>query len=49
MKQIKTIEGKRYLILGFEIFNFNRREETYSDIVRNARGMAFLIQKKNMA
>ena len=39
MKQIKTIEGKRYLILGFEIFNFNRREETYSDIVRNARGI----------
>lgn len=39
MKQIKTIDGKRYLILGFEIFNFNRREETYSDIVRNARGI----------
>lgn len=36
MKQIKTIDGKRYLILDFEIFNFNRREETYSDIVRNA-------------
>ena len=39
MKQIETIDGKRYLILGFEIFNFNRREETYSDIVRNARGI----------
>lgn len=39
MKQIKTIDGKRYLILGFEIFNLNRREETYSDIVRNARGI----------
>ena len=39
MKQIKTIDGKRYLILGFEIFNFNRREETYSDIVRNAMGI----------
>ena len=39
MKQIKTIDGKRYLILGFEFFNFNRREETYSDIVRNARGI----------
>lgn len=39
MKQIKTIEGKRYLILGFEFFNFNRREETYSDIVRNAMGI----------
>ena len=39
MKQIKTIDGKGYLILGFEFFNFNRREETYSDIVRNARGI----------
>lgn len=39
MKQIKTIDGKRYLILGFEFFNFNRREETYSDIVRNAMGI----------
>lgn len=39
MKQIETIDGKRYLILGFEIFNFNRREETYSDIVLNARGI----------
>ena len=39
MKQIETIDGKRYLILGFEFFNFNRREETYSDIVRNAMGI----------
>ena len=39
MKQIKTIDGKRYLILGFEFFNFNRREETYLDIVRNAMGI----------
>lgn len=39
MKQIKTIDGKRYLILDFE--RHNRRVYTYSDIVRSAQGIQF--------
>lgn len=37
MRQIKTIDGKRYLILGFE--RQYHRGDTYSDIVRSAQGI----------